>query len=215
MIGDLALGIPVRLEISETRKNRKKLLHYCAIGLCTGLLGAVIVSLLVNTPASASKTQAQVTAAAVSLPVTVTNTNAHPVFTEDVDNAARQHFAIIMCNSNYSGTICGNLPHFYTVPTGERLVIEQVSGSCISSDPAGSVEVNVTATVGGAGVLTVLPEGPSIGALGYGFVIPATQTRIYPDAGTDLDFGFSPSAGTGNGVGFVCNGYLIGYTERP
>jgi len=119
-----------------------------------------------------------------------------------------------MCNATNSGTICGNVPHFFTAPLGRRIVIEQISGQCESTDPTATGVINLDATVGGAaGIRTVLPQA-SNAALGVGFIIPSTLTRIYPDPGTDVSFSFSPAGGSG-GTGIVCNASLIGYSTRP
>ena len=208
------------LAVYKSRENKvttnEKILQLCGIALGLGLLVAIVSSLPGGTTASASKFQAKVVPAPAvpSIPVTVTNPNANPVFVEDVDNPARQPFAINMCNATNSGTACGNVPHFFTAPLGRRIVIEQISGFCSSVDSTASGVVRLDATVAGMpGVLTVLPQGPFNPSLGFGFIIPATLTRIYPDPGTDFSFGLSPAGQSGSGI--VCNASLIGYTTRP
>jgi len=194
----------------------KRTLQICGIALSLILVAAVLGSLSTDSAAHAAKPAPPVVAqlpAVPPLPLTIsTNSNANPLFVEDVDNPARQPFAINMCNVTNSLS-CGNVPHEFTAPTNRRLVIEQISGECPSVDPAAVGVAELTAIVGGTGVVTVLPQAPNA-ALGVGFIIPATQTRIYPDPGTFVDFGFNPAAGAG-GSGIVCNVSLIGHTVRP
>jgi hypothetical protein len=196
----------------------KKILQLCALTSALILLAVISVS-LTSTHASASRvkaaaaTPAAAPAATISLPVTVTNANTNPVFVEDVDNPARQPLAINLCNASDSGTVCGGVPNFFTLPAGQRYVIEQVSGQCLTTDPGNIAVANINATVNGTGARTSLPDLPSA-ALGSGFIIPATMTRIYPDAGTELSLELGPGQ-VSSSPGLICNVTLIGHTTRP
>src|SRR5437773_5009395 len=64
-------------------------------------------------------------------PVTVSNAEANPIFTRDVDSAARHPIVSRVCSDiGTPGLNCGLDPNFFTVPGGARLVIEQVDGTC-------------------------------------------------------------------------------------
>lgn len=197
----------------------KKILQLCALASALIFLAVICVS-LTSTHANASRVKAAAAppaapapAATISLPVTVTNANTSPVFVEDVDNPARQPLAINLCNASDSGTVCGGIPNFFTLPAGQRYEIEQVSGQCLTSDP-GNISVAVLgATVNGTGTQTSLPDLPNA-ALGAGFIIPATMTRIYPDAGSEISLQLNPSHVTSS-PGLICNVTLIGHTTRP
>ena len=180
---------------------RNRMLQVCGTTAALGLLALVVLLL----PTGTSRAQN-------GNSISVTNTSAKPLFVEDVDNPARQPFAVRLCNVDLNVSLCGNLPHFITIPSTGRTAIEQVSGECVS-DSADSVVASLEATVTGIGVFrTVLPAAPNAAV---GFVIPATLTRIYPDPGTDLDFTFSGhNASTGTN-GTVCNAWVVGYTIRP
>src|SRR5947209_15557791 len=63
-------------------------------------------------------------------PVTFSNAEANPIFTRDVDSAARHPIVSRVCSDiGTPGLNCGLDPNFFTVPGGARLVIEQVDGT--------------------------------------------------------------------------------------
>src|SRR5260370_27295705 len=63
--------------------------------------------------------------------VNVANSESSPVLTRDIDNGARRPLQKSFCVSFGSKTgSCFGVSDVFSVPDGERLVIEQVSGSC-------------------------------------------------------------------------------------
>jgi hypothetical protein len=178
----------------------KRMLRICGTAVALGLLTIAVVFL----PAGTSRAQST---------VTVTNTSATPLFVEDVDNPARQPFAVRLCNGTVGG--CGNIPHFITIPSSGRTTIEQVSGQC-NSDSLSSVVVVLQGTVAGIpGVRTVLPQAPSAALGSPGLIIPATLVRMYPDPGTSLSFSFSVGSAQSGSHGTLCHAWIMGYTIKP
>ena len=140
-------------------------------------------------------------------------TNANPVFVQDVDNPARQPFAVRVCTA--VGTVRCNTfePQSFTVPARVRTVIEQISASC-GSDQQTSVNLLLSAVVGTVHVDTTLPLAFNAGGGPLQFiVVPPTLTRIYPDPGSQIIFQFNSTVTSGPGD-FLCRGSVIGYQER-
>ena len=83
------------------------------------------------------------------------------------------------------------LPPTYQVPTGRRLIIEQVSGDCASdaAEPGRHGRVSIEARTNGtdASHLITLESRPDLPA----GEIPLTLTRIYADAGSTVTMGLT------------------------
>lgn len=176
-----------------------------AIGRFSPLLGlALLVAALLSSSGISTPVLAQSSPA---------GTLRDPVFVQDVDNPARRPFAVRVCTA--TGVFRCNTfePQDFTVPTGVRTVIEQISAGC-SADGQTSVNLVLSAVVGTVHVDTTLPLALSAGGGPVQFiVVPPTLTRIYPDPGTTAFFQFTSSATSGPGD-FLCRGSVLGYQER-
>jgi hypothetical protein len=177
-----------------------------------GLL-AVAVGFLTSTPAPAAPT---------SRPVTVVNTRSNPVPTWD--HSPTQPFRIGLCvDTGTQAALCTgrypNLPKTANVPTTttdghtvERMVIENITGSCESFGQQ-VFELSLTTTLNeNFSPVNTLPH-----------VIPVTasaspavqtvfqQTRLYADPGSLLVLGLGITGSPNPNVGSVCPVLLTGY----
>jgi hypothetical protein len=191
----------------------KRFLQFCGITLGLGLLSVVLSALLPSTPVNAKAQDALSAAAtAVPQPVIVMNTNPNPVFVQDVDNPARQPFAVSLCASGGNYTCGQGETATFTTATGEHTVIEQVSGICYT-DGNQTFLPALDATIAGVPyTMTYLPLSTSPPIPPQNVNIPVSQTRLYPDAGTVVQLLYPVAGGNGN---FNCYVSLVGYTQRP
>ena len=135
--------------------------------------------------------------------VNVVNPASSPVLVRDVDNPARHPFQVKLCDANGSVT-CGGVPVEFTAPSGQELVIEYVSGDCLTGSTGRAMDIKVVTIAGGV-PLDHHFNDPAIGAgsaLNFG-----QQTRIYADPGTKVIF--VPALLTGDSM---CVGSVSGYT---
>jgi hypothetical protein len=112
------------------------------------------------------------------------------VLTQDADNPARQPFAVAL--STTSGTLCGLLTGdaTFTVPTGKRLVIEQISAELQVATGVGA-EATVILPVPGSGgtkyrvfpLTTFHGQFPTVDLYRVNHV-----ARIYVDGGQEVRF---------------------------
>jgi len=79
------------------------------------------------------------------VPTTVNNTAAIPALTSNIDNLRVPYQSVAAATSTCAGASTCNVA-FGTVPTGQRLVVQQVSGS-ISINVASTTATSVTAIV--------------------------------------------------------------------
>jgi hypothetical protein len=123
-----------------------------------------------------------------------TNTEATPLFTSDVDAAARRPFAVELCSS-LDSNLCGGEPFSVNLPVGERFVIEQVSGGCS--------DVHVAAIFASLNGRIYTHRFPMIGST-YNF---SQLTRIYVDGGVPAGLRVQPPpAGT---CSMTLSGHLV------
>ncbi len=176
--------------------------------LCIGVSGVALAAVLITL--SAPKAAHAIVAALV----------------RDVDNPGRATIVAPTCAARLSGTTGGTFAcelassgSPYTVPAGQRLVIEQVSADC-DTPPTYVVNTAVLQlTEEGADVrvpFVLTPEGP----LGGLVASPTPLTiftlneavRYYADPGTSLIFkAASDDVIPNTGCSFAVNGYLISY----
>jgi hypothetical protein len=162
------------------------------------------------------------THALVATLVQVTNTTANPVPNKDVDSPAHATVVPLACQALANGEIndpgilqctlaAGGLTNGgtpYTVPAGQRLVVEQVSAFCqsVTKDNLQFAQFALTE----AGAFVVVPLN-AVTVPGFEGITSFTQSvHYYADAGTTLSF-----HANGNDSGAFCNysanGYLVSY----
>jgi hypothetical protein len=137
----------------------------------------------------------------------------------DVDNPARLPTASANCFGQ-NVTASGN-PNFvgcftnYSIPMGQRLVIEDVDASC--STPPGNSFFSASldyqaegAFFGTSHPLVLSAQGP--GRMGYLHYVANQTVRYYVDAGSTISFDAATSDSSGGSVcTFQLSGYLISY----
>lgn len=155
--------------------------------------------------------------------VTPSNTNTTPLFVHEVDNPANEPLHMVLCRSvGALSSLCANSPSTFNVPTTtsdgkavERLVIESVSGNCLST----------STQVAFMQLLVPLAENTndSIGfndlAISSSFTDPGTgnavqaysqQMTIYGEPGSTVSLGIG-LVSTGSGYGSSCNALINGH----
>jgi len=136
--------------------------------------------------------------------VQVGNVATSPVFMRDVDNPARQPFQQLLCLAATASSC--SVPSSFTVPSGKELVIEYVSGGCVTADASSFVNAaGLHTSVQGAvgfhffGNLRIGPNS----AFDFG-----QQTRLYADPNTNVTLAASLIGG-GGVCGMEISGYLV------
>ena len=151
--------------------------------------------------------------AIVSTLVTVSNTAANPVPTRAADNPARQAVlltaGIVMPDGQPTGTLLMNSESVqFTVPAGQRLVVDSVSGNM--SAPSGQTPIEVA--VLGNSQAQIFPvatfQGSSGGFNVFSFATPITT---YLDPGSQ-PLAFCSRGPSSSGTAF-CNFFVAGHLE--
>jgi hypothetical protein len=138
--------------------------------------------------------------------VLVTNTATNPVLTRNVDQFAQtpfqQSFDIKFVPSQLGGSAT------FTVPSGKRLVLEDVSGNFMTQNGM-VVDFSVTTTVAGVTACYWLVLSPQGAAGGYPVSYTADQqVRLYAGPGTTVTLSANRQLG-GSGEGYASvSGYL-------
>ncbi len=164
------------------------------------ILAAALVSVLAP----------KATHAIVATLVQVANTSANPVPNSDVDSAAHATVVPLGCFVNLQDggpavctlSIGGGAP--YTIPAGQRLVIEQLSAFCQSSsdDSIPNVEFGIIEAN-----TEIVPRLALTSKQNFEFV--TQPVRYYADPGTQIF-----ATAEGNAITFCnyyANGYLVSY----
>jgi len=170
--------------------------HFARLMLLTLGLGVVVV--VVSSfprPAAAAPSDKTVTIDPTQLPLPVTS--------------AGQPFQTSLCAG--LGVCPPSVPSIYTVPSDRRLVIQFVSGNCVTAGPPNRLRVGIGAFFGGTGADFPFPL--SADPFGSGEINLAQQTLIYADPGSVVLL----EVGTGgySGASAVCTVSLSGYTTTP
>jgi hypothetical protein len=169
-------------------------------------LGLVVLAALLLSALAPKATHALV----ASL-VQVTNTPSSPVPNKDVDSPAHATVAPLNCfveaDPNSGGLQCtlgvgGNSS--YTVPAGQRLVVEQLSAFCqtISNGTIPFLEFSLTE----AGTQAIVPLALTNKSNAY---LVTQPVRYYADPGSMI--AASASGPTGSFCEYYANGYLVSY----
>jgi hypothetical protein len=165
------------------------------------VLAAILISVLAP----------KATHALVATLVQVSNTPSSPVPNKDVDSAAHATVVPLGCLANpqpfNGGVECtlgfgGGSP--YTVPAGQRLVIEQMSAFCQSSPNGGIPFIEFSLTE--AGTQAVVPLALTSN---QNFEFVTQGVRYYADPGTTIASTAAGDAATF--CNFYANGYLVSY----
>jgi hypothetical protein len=155
--------------------------------------------------------------------VTPSNTNTTPLFVRGADNPANEPLHMELCLSvGAFSTLCANNPNTFTVPTTtsdgkavERLVIESVSGNCLStSTQVAFIQLlvplaeNTNDSIG----FNEFPISSSFTNSGNGNAVQAyaQQMTIYGDPGSTVSLGIG-LVSTGSGYGSSCNALINGH----
>jgi hypothetical protein len=158
-----------------------------------GLGGIVLAALLLAV--AAPKT----VHAVVSTLVTVANTPSNPVYTTDAVNS--ENLLKVTCaipDTSYSGGEVSNT-NCYTVPAGQRALIEQVDGIC--SVPAGGVVANLSLYVD-SNIQHELPLTQESGSSDLNFFAFSVPSHYYSDVNaTFKTFAITSSTGANCYVG--------------
>jgi hypothetical protein len=150
------------------------------------------------------------THALVATLVQVSNTPSSPVPTKDVDSSA--HAAVVPLNCfveadpNSGGLQCslgvGGSP--YTVPAGQRLVVEQLSAFCQTTSN-GSIPI-LEFSLTEAGFQAIVPLVLTNKSNNY---LVTQPVRYYADPGSMI--AASTSGPSGSFCEYYANGYLVSY----
>jgi hypothetical protein len=183
----------------------------------TGLGGILALAMLLQLAAP------RAVHAVVSALVTVANTSANPVPTQAADNPARQAIVLNTFVDLPSGILDGESKFdgppggSYTVPAGQRLVIETISGAI--NEPAGQRPALLTvSTKVSQFIASVFPASGQLSLLSsdglIDFYTYATPLKMYADPGTNVFLNCS----RGNGSSFTgdahCTASVIGHLEN-
>ncbi|HVB85208.1 MAG TPA: hypothetical protein VNK23_00890 [Candidatus Dormibacteraeota bacterium] len=131
------------------------------------------------------------------------------VITESADGQSHQPVQAD-CSPNSSAGFAGDFgcPNMFTVPAGERLVIEYVDASCVSAGQVQVASLDVSFNHGGIGhPLLVKPEGNVFGANVFAVAQPVV---LYADPNSDVRIDFSTTDSTGQ---TGCTAGVTGYLE--
>ena len=165
--------------------------------------------------------------AVVSTLVTVTNnvpvlnptssSGTQAIITEETEGASRVPMQAVCNVQNSSGPGIFGCSDMYTVPLGQRLVIEYVGAQCITSSGFNVYSAFLATSEGGtSGALDFLPvinEGPAggTGPYGTGLALGVGQSlRIYADPGSQVQLQFVTTAVTNYAS---CGAAISGYLE--
>ncbi len=149
-------------------------------------------------------------------PVAFSNAEANPVFTRDVDNAARQPLQKMLCvdGGSQTGTCSGRgIVNGFFVPDGKRLVIEEVSSLCDQRQGTVVVAVSIRTQVASDEVDHTFPlQLPATFAAPTGSEYSSSfhyVTRIYADSGMMVFI--SAVQAISPGIDFFCTMAVSGH----
>jgi hypothetical protein len=115
--------------------------------------------------------------------VGINNLSTAPIFTEDINNSAKQAFAVRVCVGGTSGAIC-DVGDVATLPAGKRFVIEQISGTCERDQNENPDTFFITAPLNGQSYNYYVSRVQGVAAISaYGLhrIVIGDTTRIYAD----------------------------------
>ena len=144
---------------------------------------------------------------AVVNPTTAGQTRA--VITESDDGQSHQPVQVA-CSPSSSAGSTGDFgcPDIFTVPAGERLVIEYVDASCVSQGQVQVASLDVSFNHSGIGhPLLIKPEGNVFGANVFAVAQPVL---LYADPNSEVQIDFSTTDSTGQ---TGCTAGVTGYLE--
>jgi hypothetical protein len=134
------------------------------------------------------------------------NTATSPIFTQDVDEPAKNAYVVGLCATSKFQTCPG-----VTVPFGTRYVIEQVSGECNVGSESSIGGFKLTAHLNGADNVYFFHDKISAGS-GDTTVGPFFQeSRIYSDGGVENGISAIVFDAGGSGPGAACSITLSGH----
>jgi len=153
-------------------------------------------------------------------PVSFSNTLTTPLFNSDRDNPARQPVigacdfpnvippgGFMLCTVLLS---TGGSQLLTTVPAGQELVIETVTG--FADMPTGTIPIrfDLDTTVSGASTgFFFVPQKVGAENSGVDDFIVSQQVRLYADPGTTVQFQFLPNTNLQISAGIKISGYLV------
>jgi hypothetical protein len=153
--------------------------------------------------------------ALVATLVQVANTTANPVPNKDVDNPDRatavDQFCIVTGTAGSPGFECDTTA-FFTVPAGQRLVLEQLEAACTTPEGNSLYGGDIEFSEGGNSTLHPFALGSPATHAGVTSYVLNQQVRYYVDAGSPIFFqlGSTDTSGSTNCT-FQFNGHLISY----
>jgi hypothetical protein len=156
------------------------------------------------------------THALVATLVQVANTTANPVPNSDVDNPGRATLVVTACNANStsndsSSSQIGCISD-YTVPGGNRLVIQQVEANCATPTGQSLVQTGMLVSTNGNQFVHQLPllnEGAYVGIASF---MNDLAVHFYADPGSTLRFDtYITDTTDKTDCVFTASGYLISY----
>src|SRR5262249_12402439 len=137
--------------------------------------------------------------------VTIGNAATNPVQVRDTDNPARHPFQASFCVVQ-----AGSCPNpSFVVPAGQRLVVEYVSGPCVTGGTVEGFTIGLNTTVGGAGGTQAMHAVASASTAPCGNVFDiAQQLHPYSDGGSTVQGIVMQHEGTA--VSVSCQLNLVG-----
>ena len=133
----------------------------------------------------------------------------------DVDNPGRATIVPVGCQAISTSGFRGafECTPAYTVPSGQRLVIEQVEAICetpaTNNVSSGFITISEQGIIAGKPVI-FSPQG--VDAFGVSIFAANQVVRYYADPGTTIRFDAVETDGTGSTLcSWSANGYLISY----
>jgi hypothetical protein len=145
--------------------------------------------------------------------VQISNTPSNPVPNRDVDLPARASIQQLSCegSSFAGGDILGCDPGF-TVPAGQRLVLQQLESVCATPRGNNVYSANIVfseAGFGGFHPFALISEGDAAGVVEYG---QNQQVNYYLDPGSPINFRATTTDTSGStNCYFAVSGYLVSY----
>lgn len=129
----------------------------------------------------------------------------------DVGDATKSPVQFRLCNFAVQNFCSSNEQTLFTVPSDRRLVIEFVSGSCITVGSMQGFTVGTASTAGGVGALHLL--NLVLAPFSNTILHVSQQTRIYADPGSMVSL--AVGGGFGAGASATCTLVYSGHTVGP
>ena len=174
----------------------------------------MFLGLVVLVAAVVSVLAPKATHALVATLVQVANTSANPAIIRDTDNSGRGNIQNPNCQAFSTPGLAAAVfcSPSYTVPAGQRLVIEQLEANCSTPEGNNLNQPVVDLTVGGNENFHVFALTSQGNFQGLTRFVQNQQVRYYADPGTALNFSVDTSDQSGlTQCNFEVNGYLISY----